>query len=76
MEDDYRWFGNVSPEAQEKITEEVESYIRNGMGRCKCGPLNITAETDSQDIYYVARIRCKCGESDFFGDIEGVISVA
>lgn len=75
VQDVYRWFGNVTPEAHEEIEDAIEAYIRNGMGRCRCGPLNITVGTGRQDVYYIAEIRCKCGQSGACGEICGTIPV-
>lgn len=71
MEDHYKWFTEVSLEAQEKVKQKISEYIQSGMGRCKCGPLNISIATDPFDSFFKARIRCKCGLTDEWGVIEG-----
>ncbi|HIE66055.1 MAG: hypothetical protein ABGX83_00815 [Nitrospira sp.] len=75
MEDDHRWLGNISPTTLEKVSDEIESYIQKGKVQCSCGPLTISVETDRQEIYYTARITCKCGDTNDFGIIEGMIPI-
>lgn len=75
MEDHFSWSGNISHTAQAKVKKELESYIRNGMGHCPCGPLNINIKADKNGIYFAAQISCGCGASNDFGDIEGTIPI-
>jgi len=72
---EYMQSGNISFIAWKKVKEEIEDYIQNGMGRCSCGPLSITVGTDRQGVYYTAMIRCECGVSGDFGEIQGTVPV-
>jgi uncharacterized protein (DUF1697 family) len=70
---EYMQSGNISFSAWKKVKEEIEDYIRNGLRRCKCDPLNIAVEADEERVYSAARITCACGKSNDFGKIEGTI---